>query len=242
MTSLVLAIETSTEIASVAVLRGADVIAEEESPNSSRNDQLLLPRIHDALNAARIELSDVKLLAVALGPGSFGGLRVGLATIKGLAIAGAIPTIGVCSLAALAAAAPDHARWVLALIDAHRGDLYAALYERQGAALIERMAPFCATPDDVAEQARAACGDLVPHALGDGLRDHAPTLARAWPALVINSTAPLVLPRARHVGLLALSQLATQGADDLASLLPNYVRASDAKLPSRPLELSPDQQ
>lgn len=242
MTSVVLAVDTSSEVASVAVLRDGTVVAEEESPSPMRNDQLLLPRIHETLEAAHVALNEVTLLAVDSGPGSFGGLRVGLATVKGLAIADGTPTVGVCSLLAIANSAPVDARWVLALIDAHRGELYAALYERDGARLVERMAPVCGRPEQIAAAACRVCDSSVPYVLGDGLRDHATALAAAWPALSIHPTASDVLPRARHVGLLALSLLASRGPDILASLLPNYIRESDAKLPTQPLELSGDQQ
>lgn len=241
MTRLILALETSTERASVAVLSGHDVIAEFEAHDSARHDHVLLPRIDTALKEAGVELRDVGLLAIGLGPGSFGGLRVGLATVKGLALATQIPTVGIDSLRALSCAAPSSPldpSHVLALIDAHRGELYAALYTRNNDTLIETVAPFVGTVSHVIETLRPRCSS-APHMIGNGLRGHEAAFQSAWPTATLAPHAH-DLPRARHVGMLADARMTTHGSDDLGSLRPIYIRDSDAKLPARPLQLTQD--
>lgn len=234
----VLAIDTSTEIASVALLRDDVILAEIESADAARHDAVLLPRIDAALATAGLRLEAVDLLAVGLGPGAFGGLRVGLATIHGLAIATKIPTVGVCSLAALARHAASSARYVLPLVDAYRGEVYGALYEQHDGQWRERIAPFVATPTTAAERVRAACDSETPHVLGNGLAAHGVEIASALGVPAFSAEAVAASPRARHVASIARARYAQGSSDRLIDLLPIYVRDSDAKLPDRPLQIS----
>ena len=105
----VLAFDTSTAVTAVALLDGVRVLAEDEGPNEDRHGDVLLPRVQGVLAGAGLALGEVELIAVGIGPGSFTGLRIGLATAKGLALATGIPRRGVCSRRALAAGAAGDA-------------------------------------------------------------------------------------------------------------------------------------
>lgn len=236
MTLRVLAIDTSTAVAAVAVLQGASVLAETDAPDTARHDHILLPRIDAALRSACLSLAEMDLLAVGLGPGAFGGLRVGLATIKGLAIATGLPTIGVNSLEALGHSASTDSQVVLTLQDAHRGELYAALYQRDDGHLVEQVAPCMGSPGDLATKMQRLC-TTAPHVVGDGFAAHRDALVSAWPALASVTHCADAFPRARHVGRIAARRFELHGADNSASLLPLYLRDSDAKLPAQPLRL-----
>ncbi len=235
MSEAVLAIDTATDIASVALVRGEHVLAEQEGADAARHDLVLLPRIAAVLAAAELSLRDLTLLAVGIGPGAFGGLRVGLATIKGLALATQLPCVGVSSLHALAASV-GHAH-VVSLIDAHRGELFAALYSRQGDALFEQVAPFNGTPDAVAARLRSHCPSM-PAIVAHGLGVHRSELAAAWPELEARASIIEATPRARHVAALAIDKYRAGETSSADTLLPIYIRDSDAKLPAQPLLLA----
>lgn len=239
MIHTVLAIDTSTNIASVAIVRDEAVLAEQEAEDVERHDHVLLPRIQAVLGSAGVSLSDLTLLAVGIGPGAFGGLRVGLATIKGLALATSLPCIGISSLNALGIAAPGNTRLVVTLVDAHRGELFAALYAREAEALVERIAPFNGTPAHVAATLQTHCAE-PPHVMAHGLSAHREALSRAWPELQLDPRPIESTPRARHIAMLALEKRRAGETGNADPLLPIYIRDSDAKLPAQPLLLIPE--
>jgi tRNA threonylcarbamoyladenosine biosynthesis protein TsaB len=129
---ITLALETSTRTGGCAVLRGDEVLAEVPG-EASRTHAERLPRdLMTVLDRAGLALPDVDVFAVATGPGSFTGLRVGIATMQGLALAAGRPLVGVSVLDALAHAAGgtvDAATPVAAWVDAWRGEVFAALYD-----------------------------------------------------------------------------------------------------------------
>ena len=124
---LVLALDTTTRTGSCAVARDGVVIREEATEPSRSHDAQLPAALMTLLEGARISLSEIEAFAVATGPGSFTGLRVGIATMQGLAFAAARPLIGVSAFDALVRRAGSGlvATW----IDAWRGEVYAALYD-----------------------------------------------------------------------------------------------------------------
>jgi tRNA threonylcarbamoyladenosine biosynthesis protein TsaB len=224
----VLAIDTSTELCTVAVLADGDLRAELDARVRAKHGEILFRLVDEALELAALDKHELDLLAVGLGPGSFTGTRVGVATAKGLAVALGRPLVGVVTLRAIAAAAP--APLVAPAVDAHKGEVYVALYAHGPDGLRERLAPTHAPPDEAVRQlAERAAG--APLALcGSGVRRY----PEAFAALDGRSLAPIWdVPRAAVVARLALARHAARGPDDRAALEPLYVRPSDAKLPSR---------
>lgn len=123
---LTLGVDTSTELRSVVLLRGSQVLAQSSSGLREGGSANLLADIVGVLASASVSLKEVGLFASALGPGSFTGLRAGLATVKGLALTTGRPAVGVPTLHAIAYGARP-ARRVLALIPAGRGEVFAQL-------------------------------------------------------------------------------------------------------------------
>jgi tRNA threonylcarbamoyladenosine biosynthesis protein TsaB len=185
----------------------------------------------DLLVGEGLGLSDVEGYAIGLGPGSFTGLRIGLATWKGLAYASRRPIAGVSSLAAMAlAAAPDAREGTLLvpLLDARKGELYAGFYRIEGATVTaaapEAVLPPAALPARVAALAAGAPAG----AFGDGLGAYAAALEGALERL---GTA-VATPPAWAIAALAAPALLGRGFDAQAlfALEPHYVRPSEAEL------------
>jgi tRNA threonylcarbamoyladenosine biosynthesis protein TsaB len=238
----ILAIDTSSSITAVAVVQDGQVRAEDDSPGEAKHGEVILPRIRAVLQRADCPLEQLDLIAVGVGPGSFTGLRVGLATAKGLALATGVPIRGVSSLRALARGALEAAAGqgaasvpeatVLTWLDAYRGEVFGALHRGTARGeLRELRAPFHAAPAEalsrVAEQARGA---LI---CGDGLRRYAEQLGEG--AIEGATVVACDHPHGRHVAIEAAALHAIEGPSDLATLEPTYLRGSDAKLPDQPL-------
>ena len=222
----VLAFDTSTPVTAVAVMDGARVLAEDDAPNVDRHGDVLLPRVRAVLARAQLELPAIELLAVGIGPGSFTGLRIGLASAKGLALATGLPLRGVCSLRALAAGVIARAELTVAALDAGKGEVFAAVFARSDAGLQQRLPPFRALPELAGAQLAAACGGASSIALaGTGARRY-PELLAAFGERAQLCEAEHDTPHGRCVAEQALALFREHGGSDLASLEPSYLRES----------------
>jgi tRNA threonylcarbamoyladenosine biosynthesis protein TsaB len=135
-----LAIETSTEACSAAVLTDAGLVARSEiAPRL--HAQRVLPMCGEALAEAGIARSALDAIAVGRGPGAFTGVRLAIAAAQGIALALDIPVVPVSSLAALALAAPDNGAPILAVIDARMGELYAGTFVHAADGLVKPLGP-----------------------------------------------------------------------------------------------------
>jgi tRNA threonylcarbamoyladenosine biosynthesis protein TsaB len=223
--SAVLAFDTSTNATSVCVVRD-DGEAFEHVPEPARlldrpgHSAELMPAVARAMDDAGIEWHDVETLALGVGPGTFTGLRIGIATARALAHAREISLKPVSSLAALALPL-DGGRPRLPLIDARRGELFAALHDDEG----ECWQPFVATPEQLAERiAKAFPGAERPLAAGDGSIKFRDVLEAAG-VEVPPDDSRLHVVRALSVCRLAGGAPATPPE----AVLPVYLREPDAK-------------
>jgi tRNA threonylcarbamoyladenosine biosynthesis protein TsaB len=175
----------------------------------------LLAAAEEALAAAGVGWDDVDRLGVGLGPGSFTGLRIGIATARALAQARGLPTVGVSTLEALARGA--QAPLVLAAIDARRGEAFAAAWRDR----VPLLAPAALAPEALADRVRAM--PAAPLAVGDGAVRFRDSLEAAG-ALVPPDSDGVHRLRAEHV-----CRLGAQGRPtDRDALLPDYLREPDA--------------
>jgi len=207
---LVLGLDTCLNACSVAVVDGGRTLAHRREVMARGHQERLAPMAEAVMADAGLEFGRLERVGATVGPGSFTGLRVGVAFAKGLASALSIPAVGVGSLEALAAEAPG---LVAAVIDARRDQIYLQVFE-DGVAL---MAPDVLPVGTVAAR-------LVELAMGRKLTlvgSGAPLLADAAPG------ARVITPEgcdARHVARLAAAKSPTP-------IRPLYLRAPDAKLP-----------
>ena len=145
----ILGIDTSAKVCSVAVLDTDKILFSETLSDGLTHSQTLLPLVKTALESACLSLSQLEGISVSCGPGSFTGLRIGISTVKGLAVADNIPCIPVSTLEALAMNGIDYEGYVVcALMDARRGEYYNALFAIENKKLV-RITEDRALPGDV---------------------------------------------------------------------------------------------
>jgi tRNA threonylcarbamoyladenosine biosynthesis protein TsaB len=239
---LTLGVDTSTELRSVVLARGERVLARTSSGLREGGSANLLADIDRVLSDASVSLKAVGLFASAVGPGSFTGLRAGLATVKGLALTTGRPAVGVPTLHALAYGARP-ARRALVLIPAGRGEVFAQLLSVTAeGVLTEQEAPTHMPPARLVEMAARLGGGLKwvgggaikfrelieEGAAAAGLRFDANGGGEvpddAW-ALAAGEAA-----LAESVVALARAAYFSKGAEESAGLNAIYVRPSDAEL------------
>jgi tRNA threonylcarbamoyladenosine biosynthesis protein TsaB len=230
-----LGIDTGTPIASLGVISRGQVRAVLARPVQSHCAGLPAA-VNEALEAAELMLDDLAMIAVAIGPGSFTGLRVGLSYAKGLAMARGLPIVGVSTLDAMALCAlgsqPRDGATICPIIDARRGEVYAALYRLMGDA-IERTSDDVAMP--LAELARKVAGEVI--FVGESKIDEACSLAVANRCRAVALGGAELHLRASFAAVIGAAKMTRNGADDAASLEPLYVRAPDAS--AKPLVTRP---
>jgi tRNA threonylcarbamoyladenosine biosynthesis protein TsaB len=223
----VLALDTSTFVGTVAVLRDGALLAEWSASVRATHGETLLPHVARALEQAGVGARELDLIAVGIGPGSFTGVRIGVATGKGLALAEGKPLLGLSSLQVIAMGMPGGEVRAVA-VDAHKGELYCALYALDGS---ELLAPFHALPAQAAARLREGAKGQPLWLAGDGAERYGESFTGALGPFV-RAPAFCDVPRAACLAFAAAREFARNGPSDLAALEPLYVRPSDAKLPS----------
>lgn len=211
----ILGLDTATSTTTVAVLRAGEALeeaADAPAPGSrGQHAEHVLTLAADVLKRAGLDWGEVDLLAVGVGPGGYTGLRIGLATARGLALARATPLTGVGTLRALAE--PIRGSIALALIDARRGELFSAAYLDD----VEVLAPCVITPTQL-PGLLAQAGAM---AVGDGANAHRDLLESA------GHTVPEEGSALHRVSAGAICRIAGRGGG--ADAAPLYLRRPDAE-------------
>ena len=217
----VLAVETSTLAGGAAILDGDRVVGQYLLDVSVTHSERLMVAIDRLLGDAGWTPRDLDGLAVAIGPGSFTGLRIGLSTVKGLALALSIPVAGVPTLDAMAATLPFAALPVCPVLDARKHEVYASLYRWDGRAMRREWDYLAVAPDELAR--RLAEPVIL---LGDAARAIRTEHARLAPPTHR-------APSPACVGLLGHARLSAGETVAPADLVPIYLRPSEAELKRR---------
>ena len=217
----VLAVETSTLSGGAALLDGERVVGEYTLDVRVTHSERLMAAIDQLLSDAGWTARDLEGLAVSVGPGSFTGLRVGLSTVKGLALALAIPVAAVPTLDAMAAMLPYAALPVCPVLDARKREVYASLYRWDGLGMRRQWDYLAIAPDDLARRL-----DEPVIVVGDGAESISSPFAR-------RVEPPRRGPAPAVVGALGHSRLAIGDTVAVAELVPIYLRPSEAELKRR---------
>lgn len=221
----VLAVDTATRSCSVGIFDGDRTLARLHLASGQTHSVHLMERIQTVLATAGLGPADIELYAVTRGPGSFTGLRIGVSTVKGLAEANNVPIVGVSTLDALATQVGPTTVPMRPLVDARKGEVYFAVYRVEDGHLRLESGPRAASPESAVGDVRSPCLFV-----GDGA-----ALYRARIQDRLGDQARFGSPEqdiisAETVGRLALARAARGDFDDVAGLVPFYIRKSDAQL------------
>lgn len=223
----ILGIETSTLVSSVALATKDTLLAEITLQTKKTHSELLMPHVDKILCMAGINKKELKGIAVSIGPGSFTGLRIGLATAKALAYALQIPIIGVPTLEVLAYGCPVPGAILAPMLDAQKGNIYQALFKWQDGQLIEIMPVTVMDIHEALEELTKYEEPVV--VMGEAAVLHREKIQQVGKNLTV--AAPhVVIQRASSLAVLGQSRLQQGLSHDFMSLEPVYIRRSEAEV------------
>ncbi len=219
---MLLAIDTSTQTVGLALYDGAQVLAETIWQTRNHHTVEVAPALDELLKRCGVKPAGLRALAVALGPGSFTSLRIGLAIAKGLAFSLQIPVVGVPTLDILAAAQPLAHQPLAAVLRAGRGRLALVWYQAVDGAWQAQGEPKVVTLDELSHHIHRptlVCGELS--------AEDRQVLARKWKNVILASPARSAR-RPAYLAELAWKRWQDGQVDDPVSLAPIYLHVAEA--------------
>lgn len=214
-----LAIDTSTDTASLALVQGSQVLAELTWHSGQNHTVELLPQLTHLLNQTKVNLQSINYIIVARGPGSFNGLRVGISTAKGLAFSLGIPIVGISTLEVDAYQHAETGLPICPILNAGRGEIATAIYQRKYNKWRQLTAEHIATVEALCSQITTKtifCGEFIP-IIATQLREQLKQRAIIPPPAAL-------FRRASFLAELGLRRLEAGNYDDPVTLQPLYLR------------------
>ena len=202
------------------------MVAEINVQTGNTHSERLMPQIERLFVLAGVSPGRVDAVAVSIGPGSFTGLRIGLATAKTLAYAWGKPVIGIPTLEALAYGCPANGGWVSAMLDAQKGRVYQALFQWQAGKLVEVWPVRIVSAVQAFEELKGLEMPVV--VVGESVREHAGLAAPPGGRILI-APEQAVMPRAASVAFLGFAKWQQGLAVEPSELNPMYVRRAEAE-------------
>ena len=223
---MILAFESSAKAASVALMENGKLLAESYQNTGLTHSQTLLSMAEDLLKTCGKTAGDITAVAVAAGPGSFTGVRIGMAAAKGFAWGRQLPCYGVSTLEAMAMGLGIWDGYIVPTMDARRSQTYTALFKAEQG-MLTRIMDDCAISFAELGAKIKNCEKSV-FLVGDGANLCYNTLEDTVPGLILPPEHRLH-QRAAGVGLAAWDMIQRGEPGDAASLQPNYLRLSQAE-------------
>ncbi len=223
---LLLSLDTTTPVGSVALLRNTVLLSEVNCDSSLTYSERLLPALHYILETQGLESRDIDAFALAVGPGSFTGIRIGVSTIKSLALASGKLVAPVSSLDAYAMKLhmDRGERLVCPFLDAKKGEVYSALFESQGGQIKEIIAQGAYSPDDILSRLPS---NRIIGFIGNGVSVYREKIVSYLKDKARLSSRSLFI--AREVGLLGNKALKDNRGVQSGDVKPLYFRKSQAE-------------
>jgi len=225
-----IAIDTSTDIASLALVEDAGILAELTWRCGRNHSTQLLPQLTHLLDRAGLNIKDATGIIVARGPGSFNGLRVGISTAKGFALSLGVPIVGIGTLEAAAYPYAETGLSICAIFNAGRGEIAAATYRRKGNRWLQLVEEHITT-------AEALCAQITDKTVfcGDFVTGIAPQLKKELKQKAVIPSPASLLRRAGFLAELGQQRLSAGDYDNPATLQPLYLRRPPITQPKRTL-------
>ncbi len=229
---LILAVDSATPVAGAALVDEERVIIESFINYKKTHSQTLLPTIDRIMQECGCSISDIDALAVTAGPGSFTGLRIGMATIKGISMAAHKPIVAVSTLDTLAANIAGSEALLGALLDARKNEVYCGFYDVRGSRPVSLKEPGVCSPQTfIAEAVELAANKKRDKIilLGDGYYRYSEYFNSELKEQLLPMPGHLMLPRAAAAGILAVNKARQGEYEDVYQLRPRYFRLSEAE-------------
>ena len=223
---LILAFETSAKAGSAALLDDKKLLGEGYQNTGLTHSQTLMVMAEDLLKQCGKSVSDVTAVAVAEGPGSFTGVRIGVAAAKGFAWGGQLPCYGVSTLESMAETLGVYEGHVCACMDARRNQVYNAVFAVHGGKLERVSEDRAIALSDLQAELEQISGPIF--LVGDGAALTHTTLKDAVPGLILPPEHRMH-QRASGVAIVAAKEIAAGASGDANALTPNYLRLSQAE-------------
>lgn len=223
----ILAIDSSGLVATVAILEEDNMLAEYTINYKKTHSQTLLPMLDEIVKQLDFELETIDAIAVAAGPGSFTGLRIGSATAKGLGLALQKPIIPIPTVDGLAYNMCGVSQIVCPLMDARRNQVYTGIYEFKGNTLCTIQPQEAVAIEEVVEQINHLGRPVI--FLGDGVPVQKDTIAELVKVPYSFAPAHMARQRAGALGALAFQYYAQGRVEDAREHKPDYLRLSQAE-------------
>ncbi len=223
---LTLAIDTSSRTGSAALLSDKRVMAEFSYRTDAHHAATILLSIQRVLDFCELKVKDIDLIALTTGPGSFTGLRVGLSTVKGLALPFRTPVAGISTLEALAYNATPSRVDICPLLDAKKNEVYTALF-KTGANGLPEPKEFERVTEPLGFISRLSEDVLF---LGDGVQKYADIIEESCPVKAYFAPEHLQFIRASAIGFLGIEKFNRAQTVNILTFIPQYLRLSQAEV------------
>lgn len=222
----ILSLETSTMLGGVAIVDGqSGLIAETRLNVKTTHSERLMTAVHNTLYQSELELKDIDVFAVAIGPGSFTGLRIGLSTVKGLSFATGKPIVTVPTLDAFAWNFPFSRFPVCLMLDARKKEVYAAVFQWEDSGFIKLIDDISVKPADLLHELQ---GTVV--FAGEGAQLYAKEISEVMQDRAIIAPLDKMVPSPANVATIGLSKAVKGEYADAAEASPYYIRRSEAEV------------
>lgn len=232
---LTLAFDTSSRTAAVSILKNSSILYDCIINTDVNHSEVILPAIDQACRQTKMEINEIDLFACTIGPGSFTGLRIGVSTLKGLILANNKPAVGVSTLAALAMNISITNNLICSIMDAGRGQVYAACFRYDNDGKLNRVTSVKAVePQDILSEIDESPKQEITF-VGDGAIKYADIIRGKMKKAAIASAMDSHI-RASSVGIIGLDKYNRDELLDPAVFVPEYLRSADAKLSRRLFE------
>lgn len=229
---LLLAVDSATPVAGVALMDDKGLLREDFINYKKTHSETLMPMIDQVLRECDRSVEDLTDIAVSIGPGSFTGLRIGLAAVKGLSMATGINVVALSTLEVLAHNFSFNEMLISPLLDARRQEVYSAFYDASGRYPQQLEDAFAVSPQEYVKQAREMLRKYEKNKvllLGDGCYPYLEYFEEQLGKEMLLAPSHLMLPRASALADLGVRKVKQRDFEDIYTLSPYYIRLSEAE-------------